>query len=323
MKKYTSVLIIIVIVIGAFSLLADRDNRTAIVSLFTSNKSTSFVFVGDIMLSRQIEKIVYREEDPLYHFLISSDVTKSADITFGNLEGPVSLRGEDQGSLYSFRMNPDLLQGLVYGGFDIVSIANNHSFDWGRVAYSDTMKHLKEKGIAYTGGGATYYEGHRATKLERNGETFCFLGYTEFAYESVSNRDAKPEMNKISLDIIRKDIESAKKDSCGPIIVSLHWGTEYEVHPSPEQKEIAHAIIDAGALMVIGHHPHVIQDVERYNGGLIAYSLGNFVFDQNFSFETKKGLLLKVVVAGGKIQSVEQNIVRFTDTFQPVPEKKE
>jgi poly-gamma-glutamate synthesis protein (capsule biosynthesis protein) len=280
-------------------------------------KPAKLIFVGDIMLSRQIGVIINQEQDPLFPFLRITERIQNADIAFANLEGPASTQGTDQGSEYSFRAEPDTLKGLSFAGFNVVSVANNHSFDWGPLAFQDTISYLKKNSVLSVGGGDNFASAHTPARIEKNGEVFCFLGYSQFANDYVSGKDSSPSMAKLDIDQMTVDINKAKTDSCTNIIISIHWGNEYEIHPQDSQRVIAHALIDAGANLVIGHHPHVIQDVESYKNGLIAYSLGNFVFDQNFSEDTRKGMMLEVIVNSGKIVSYTSDIIRFTEKFQP------
>ncbi len=317
MKKNKLLIVVVVCVVIGFILFSFLKNKTIIPSLGTDN-SVELLFVGDIMLSRKIESIMYQEQDPLYYFLRLKDVTSAPDITFGNLETSVSLRGENVGSIYSFRSHPDFLKGPLFGGFDVLSIANNHTFDWGPLAFLDTIKHIKDNEMLPVGGGKNITEARTPVILERNGVTVAFLAYSQFANQNPL--DDVVAIAPLKLSWMQEDIETAKK-LADVIVISLHWGNEYEIHASEEQKYIAHKLIDAGALMVIGHHPHVIQEVERYQGGLIAYSLGNFVFDQNFSKETREGMMLSVTVKNNAISEYDPTIVRFTDRFQPyIPE---
>ncbi len=315
-KKILLLVCLVVFVLGVFSIPKLQAPIGSVLGTF-SRKPVTLLFVGDIMLSRQIEVIANREDNSLFHFLKIGEITRSADITFGNLESPVSIRGQNVGSIYSFRASPKMLEGLVYAGFDIVSVANNHAFDWGPDAFLDTQMHLDKAGIASVGGGKDITEARKPVIMERNGTTFAYLAYSEFAnkYPPLNY----PAVAPLDLEKMKADIVTAKT-LAQVIVVSIHWGTEYDTHANDEQKLIARELIDAGALLVIGHHPHVVQEVEEYKGGLIAYSLGNFVFDQNFSEDTAKGLLLTVIIQGDKLLSHEAKTVRFTDRFQPYAE---
>jgi len=127
------------------------------------------LFVGDIMLDRSVRRQIEKAQDPLYPFVRIADTLRAADLTFGNLEGPVSSRGTNQGSIYSFRFEPvGTINALTYAGFDVVSSANNHIWDWGSEALSDTFTHLDEAGIGHTGAGRNYEEA--------NGPFFATLG---------------------------------------------------------------------------------------------------------------------------------------------------
>lgn len=273
------------------------------------------VFVGDIMLSRQIGNII-ENRGATFPFEKLGDSISKADIAFANLENPVSTLGSDQGSIYSFRAKPETLQGLKYAGFDVVSIANNHMFDWGTDAFVDTMTHLRSYGIDYVGGGLNQEQAQTSAKFKVNGEKFCFFGFTEFAPRAP--KEENPGMAHLDQERANGLIKKAKeKEGCDAVVASIHWGDEYETVSNDYQKAIARSFVDAGALLVIGHHPHVIQEIEEYNGGLIVYSLGNFVFDQNFSEDTKKSVILNVSVGQGHIVSFSLLPIRFTKEFQP------
>lgn len=281
------------------------------------SEAIKMLFVGDIMLSRQIEAIANKEQDPLFSFLRTSEIIQAADIAFGNLESPVSVRGENVGSIYSFRAHPDMLKGLAYAGFDIVSVANNHAFDWGPDAFLDTQMHLENLSIAHVGGGKNIGEARKPVVIQKKGSKIAFLAYSEFATKNPFPN--YPAVASLDLEKIKEDIALAKT-LAEAVVVSVHWGVEYEIRANDEQKTIARELIDSGALLVIGHHPHVVEEVEEYHGGLIAYSLGNFVFDQNFSADTRKGLMLQAVISEGNLVSHTETTIRFTDKFQPFTE---
>lgn len=277
-------------------------------------KPIHLAFVGDIMLSRQIGKII-DAHDPTYPFILVEPYIKRADIAFGNLENPVSTKGLSQGSVYSFRAKPETLEGLKFAGFDVMSIANNHMFDWGGEAFTDTMDHLSSESIEFVGGAKKIEETKIPVVFQKAGEKICYLAYTEFASQGTPR--GVQGMAFLNTRSVVSDIDSANNHGCSIIVISLHWGNEYEVQASPEQKKVAQAFIDAGAKVVIGHHPHVLQEIEKYKDGLIAYSLGNFVFDQNFSEDTRKSAILNVYIKDGKITSFETVPIRFTKDFQP------
>lgn len=280
------------------------------------DQDVSLVFVGDIMLSRNIGKIMQERSDWTHHFRQVAPLLREADLTFGNLEGPISARGENMGSRYSFRADPRSGEGLTYAGFDVLSIANNHVWDYGSEAFADTLRILKESGIGPVGGGANYPEAHAPLIKEVRETRIAFLAYTNLIPRSRTSRDARPAVAFLDIDTVTADVRNAKREA-DIVAVSFHWGEEYKTKRNAEQERIAKAAIDEGASLVIGHHPHVVQELERYREGYIAYSLGNFVFDQNFSPDTGTGMVLKVLLRNKKIARAEPLTVRFTKTFQP------
>ncbi len=279
-------------------------------------KGIKLVFVGDIMLSRKIGEIMEAKKDWNYPFALLGNTIKSADIAFANFENPISDRGILSGSKYSFRANPAAVQGLANTGFDVVSVANNHIWDYGRDAVVDTMHILKSAGISYVGAGEDFSTAHTPVIKNINGVKIAYLGYTNLVSLSVTTESSRPEINFIDMVQIRKDIALAKQQA-DVVIVSYHWGEEYNTTHTVFQEEIGHQTIDAGANLVIGHHPHVVEEVEKYHGGYIAYSLGNFVFDQNFSTDTSHGGLLEVTIINKKINTVKLLNVLFNRTYQP------
>ncbi len=283
-----------------------------------TKKETKLLFVGDIMLSRAIGKIMEREDDWEFHFRLVKDFLNDADILFGNLESPITDKGNDLGGVYSFRADPRSILGLSKAGFDVVSFANNHAWDYGEEAFLDTLAQLGKFGISISGAGRNFKEAHKPKIIETNGERIAFLSYTNLLPESLRQENSEPAVASLKKELIEKDIKNIKENNLADIVVvSFHWGDEYETLPNEFQKELGRFAIDAGAGLVIGHHPHVIQPVEEYGGGLIAYSLGNFIFDQNFNELTSKGLILEVNVIDGEIMSFETYEVEFNSLYQP------
>ena len=285
--------------------------------VFNIPRPITLMFVGDIMLDRGVESRVneYGKGDYRWPFLKVADYLKEADILFGNLESLISDKGENVGSIYSFRANPEAIEGLIYAGFDIISVANNHIFDYGREAMEDSFQRLKEAGIDYVGGGFNEREAHSPIVKEIAGTKIAFLAYTNLGTPYWS---AKGEQSGIAWlnEKITEDIKMAK-EKANIVIVSMHFGEEYQSEPTSNQKYFAHLAIDSDADLVVGHHSHLVQPIEKYNQGYIAYSLGNFIFDQYFSEETMKGLLLEVLVKNGKIKEVIPRDIKINNFFQP------
>lgn len=276
----------------------------------------SLIFVGDIMLSRAVGEKMLREKDFRWPFLKIGGFLQKADLVFGNLEGPISEKGQKVGSIYSFRADPRTIEGLKYAGFDILSVANNHIGDWTREAMEDTFNNLSQAGISYVGGGFTETEAYGPVIKEIKGVSLAFLAYTALG---PAWTEAKGETSGIAfahLDRLKAGVQKAKTEA-DLVIVSFHFGQEYQKTPNQKQRKLAQAAIEAGASLVIGHHPHIIQPIQKYRQDFIAYSLGNFVFDQSFSQETMTGLLLEVTIKNKKIAGLNPLKIKISSEFQP------
>ncbi|KPJ71700.1 hypothetical protein AMJ50_01015 [Parcubacteria bacterium DG_74_3] len=280
-------------------------------------KEITLNFVGDIMLDRGVKYMVKKYGEGDYKFLFSKIATNlnEADISFGNIEGPISDKGQRVGSIYSFRNEPRTIESLIFAGFDVLSVANNHIFDYGREAVEDTFLRLKEIGIDYVGGGFSEKEAHLPLVKQIDGTKIAFLAYNHLGSEYWVAHENKSGIAWLDEKIV-KDIKKAKENA-NIVIISMHFGEEYQLNPTPTQKYFGRLAIDSGADLVIGHHPHVIQEIEKYKGGYIVYSLGNFVFDQGFSEETTRGLLLRVTISNNKIQKLFPIEIKINKYFQP------
>ncbi|MFA6135952.1 MAG: CapA family protein [Candidatus Paceibacterota bacterium] len=294
------------------------NNLVSVSQRVSPRQSATLLFVGDIMLSRAVGRQMEKNDDYTFPFKFSSDFLKSADITFGNLEGPISHRGNNQGSIYSFRANSRVVEGLIQSGFDVLSIANNHIWDWGRDALSDTLTILQDNNITPVGAGENFNEANSIKVVNSKGLKIGFLAYTNLYPKSLEAEENEIGISQWDVSSISNTVYRIKQNKEADIVVvSLHWGNEYEINSSQWQKDLAHKLIDAGADIIAGHHPHVAQEMERYKDGVIFYSLGNFIFDQSFSKETMEGLAGEVVLEGNKIKDVKTYKVPINQYFQP------
>lgn len=276
----------------------------------------TLVFGGDIMLDRGVKNSVIKNFNNDYSYLFDKlNIIRDADIAFANLEGPASDKGQDSSNLYSFRMAPETLPALKSAGFSILSVANNHVGDWGRVAYADTLSRLSENEIAYTGGGILD-TAKSPTIIEKYGFKIGFLGFTDVGPNNMKAEEQSEGVLLASDPDYEKIIADAGRQ-VDYLVVSIHFGTEYTNKHNKRQETLAHTAIDNGAKFVIGHHPHVVQDTEVYKNGFIAYSLGNLIFDQNFSADTMAGMLLKIKLARDGTFSIQKNTVKLNKVFQP------
>ena len=240
----------------------------------------------------------------------------AADLTFGNLECPVSDVGRERGHLYSFRANPEVIAGLKFAGFDAVSVANNHLYDWGPEALLDTVRRLHGAGIQTVGAGANDLAAHYPLLINLGGVRLAFLAYVNVEPKEAIAAPDKPGVAWLNTERVLADIRFARP-LADIVIVAPHWGIEYAVRPQRSQVELARRMIDAGADLIVGSHPHVVQPIEQYRGRTIAYSLGNFVFDQKPG-ATRRGILLNVKVAGKRITQVTPVPIRINQQFQAV-----
>lgn len=262
---------------------------------------------GDVMLSRNVARSLKKYDRGFaYPFAPTAPYTTEADIAFCNLESPISGKGKALKKKYLFNAPPEAVTGLVSAGFDVVSLANNHILDYGTVAMSDTLMHLSQVDIRAVG---LFHERgmQKPAILNRQGLRIGFLAYADrqgaYAYpKSFLAFKRRPAEAKRS--IIARDVDRLKRDA-DIIVVSLHWGVEYQDEPSERQRALARFVIDRGAHIIAGHHPHVQQEPEWYNGGLILYSMGNFVFDQHTRPKTRLSRLYRVYVTKAGVARAE------------------
>lgn len=287
------------------------------ISVKSASATTSLVFVGDIMMDRGVRRSVDRNGSGDYDYLFHrAPFLKEADIAFANLEGPVSDQGVDRHNLYSFRMDPKSIEALANAGFDVLSVANNHMGDWGYEAFVDTLNRLTGANIVYTGGGLNQAEAEGVKVIEKNGTKFGFVGFSDVGPNNLAATGDRAGIVIASEESVSRVI-SAAATRADVVVASFHFGDEYELQPNERQKKLARLAIDSGAKIVVGHHPHVIEPVEQYKGGVIVYSLGNFIFDQYFSEATMIGGVLSVDVFGKEIVRVSTSTVSLNSFFVP------
>lgn len=259
------------------------------------------LFGGDIMLSRYVGKLARQKQDPAWPLHEVANLFGSADIAFANLESPFSDRGASFDKGMVFRAEPEMIAALESAGIDVVSTANNHVRDCGGYGIEFTLDLLAKHGILAAGTAGTAKLAHQGVILARKRVGFGFLGYT-FDQSNGNHKDVDERVAMMDIDQMRADVSSLLKRT-DAVIVSMHAGNEYQGNPNALQQRFARAAIDAGASIVVGHHPHVVQPVERYRNGLIFYSLGNLVFDQTQSQKTQRGWIADVRFAGPRIAS--------------------
>lgn len=258
-------------------------------------KDIKIIFVGDIMFDRGVRASIIKNFGGNYNKLFEHTLyLKDADISFGNLEGPVANTGARSGSRFSFRMDPAGLSAMRDIGFDVVSFANNHVGDYTLVAFKETLSRLIENNILYSGAGKDYKEATTPAVINVRGLDVGFLAMSDVGPEWMKATDNRAGI-LLANDPNILDIIAIAKMSVDVLVVSFHFGDEYSPVNSRQEK-LAHMAIDAGADIVVGHHPHVMQRFEVYKDKPIFYSLGNFIFDQYFSPQTLQGMVATVLI---------------------------
>ncbi|MBD3919581.1 CapA family protein [Paenibacillus sp. PR3] len=280
-------------------------------------------FVGDLLLGSSVETTM-RKQGLDYPFSGALEYLTSPDLTAGNLENPITTRGiPAENKQYVFKGSPDLLPPLKEAGFDIVSLANNHTLDQGTEGLLDTIKHLKEAGIANVGGGNDDTEAFAPVVLEKNGIKVAYLSVSRVVPDGIWKADKNHPGVAEAYDSRRAVAAIAKaKEEADLVVIMVHWGVERADKPVEHQTTLARQFIDAGADLVIGSHPHVMQGFEQYKGKWIAYSLGNFIFNVTTTPRTKEtGVLDAVCTRGGDCDLTFHPMV--SDQSRPAPVEPE
>ncbi|MGQ0507874.1 MAG: CapA family protein [Myxococcaceae bacterium] len=269
-----------------------------------------------------------RDEMFAYGFREVARATQGADLFVVNLECPFTDRGEKIPKNFNFRARPELVNALLAGKVDAVSLANNHAMDYGEIGLLDTLETLDRARIPHFGAGRNLTEARRPLLLERNGVRFAFLGYFFLGERNleppqVIATEGTPGVAGHHSDVavmeamVREDVARAKHDA-DVVIPFFHWGREGMLTPEPYQVQLGHAAIEAGAAMVLGSHPHVLQGLELHKASPIAYSLGNFVFGGNWNPKDKDSALLDLRFSPAGVISTKVWPLR-TDRYPELP----
>jgi poly-gamma-glutamate synthesis protein (capsule biosynthesis protein) len=273
----------------------------------------TLVATGDIMMHADVKQAAAQQGFPaLWADLVP--LWKGADLAFANLETPVAPVTGRPGKPYQFNAPAELPGALKAAGLQVLSTANNHAFDQGPRGVTETLQRLREAGLVPIGTGATEAEAEQTVYLERNGLKLAFLGFSDIFNNDLDGNPAKPWVRKLDLGAACEAVAQARKQA-DAVIVSIHWGIEDHHEPTPRQQEAAARLVAAGADVILGHHPHVLQPAAWvYAGGrkgFAAYSMGNFISNQNRVYratdkpvmgDERDGLLVRIVLrkaAGG------------------------
>ena len=280
-------------------------------------KDITVFLAGDVMLSRGVESTILKKNDFNYPFLLYKDIISKADIAFANLESPIFEGAVVPTGSFVFRADPRSVDSMEWAGFDILGLANNHILNKGEQGLLNTFEELDDAEIGYCGAAKNSSEIQNFYIKEVNGLKIGFLCY---AYGPDYYAATKNKAGMVLTDIEQLKSDLAKiKEQVDFSIVSMHAGIEYRHNKSDDQERFAYAAIDNGAELVIGHHPHVVQEAEIYKNKYIFYSLGNFVFDQMWSDETKQGVALEVKINEEGVYGIMKYPYIIEDYAQPRP----
>lgn len=303
------IIAIIFIIIGA---------AVAIIISSSIKKDITISFTGDILLDRGVrDKLINEGTD--YPYIKVKDVLKKSDIAVGNLECPLIDKGTPviKRRDLIFKGDVENADALKRAGYNVLNLANNHVMDYGRDGLINTIKILNSSSIQTVGAGKDKKDANTPLFINKNGIKVGILGYNVFPAEGFTYSDSKPDTARLEQKLMKENIRKAK-NKCDFLIVTLHWGNEYSFYPSDFQKEIAHFAVDSGCDVVIGHHPHVLQGVEKYKDKLVFYSLGNFVFDKQIPNGTAETVILNCKIKKNGTVDYEVIPAKIKDC-QPTP----
>ena len=283
-----------------------------------SSGDASLIFVGDIMVAETPGELIARGEDPFQPF---AALLSSHDVRIGNLECVVATTGTAEEKPYTFRADPRTLP-VLKRHFDAVSLANNHSGDFGKAAFAEQLALMDTAGLPYFGGGRDATAAHAPWIVERNGVRIALLGYVEFKPRSFEADASRPGVawSGEDDDVIEDIIAARRVHRADIVIPFMHWGWEDEPDPSPRLRAFARRMIDAGADMVVGGHPHVTQGAEYYRGKPIIYSLGNFLFNGFDTPATTTGWVLSARVDRTGVVDWRTHVARLDANGVPHPD---
>jgi poly-gamma-glutamate capsule biosynthesis protein CapA/YwtB (metallophosphatase superfamily) len=286
-------------------------------------QTVSLVFAGDTTLDDDAGALIERGGDPLAAF---AQVFAQADIRVANLECVVATTGQASSKNYSFRAHPRVLP-VLKRHLDGVTLANNHSGDYGRAAFAEMLGLLQQAGLAQVGGGMNLAQAHTPWIVERKGLRIALLSYNEFMPRSFEADHDAPGIAWSEDEQVIDDIRAARQVHGADLVIAfMHWGWENERVANARQRQLARKMIEAGADAVIGGHPHVTQDIEHHLGRPIVYSVGNFVMKETDNDFQRQAWVLRMTLDRQGAAAFETHAVRIgldgipqADTATPSP----
>ncbi len=307
MKRFAKVLFVVAVVLilvflykRYFQVLPQNPSIVVNRNLSAQKADIEIIAAGDVMLGRTVMTTSLDQGDPTYPFKKVADTLKSADITFVNLENPIVENCPRKTDGLVFCAYPGMVEGLLYAGIDVVTLANNHSKNYGESGLAETKKILRASGIDYT------YNSLAVKEID--GISFGFLGM-EFVDKNITDEEI--------------ELVKALDKQVDVLILGIHWGSEYQAIAGSRQREIAKKLVDAGADIVIGSHPHWVQDIQYLENQKkekvpVYFSLGNLVFDQMWSEQTKRGLVVRLTFdSKGNLKKEEKLPIYMKEWARP------
>ena len=287
-----------------------------------SNRSIKFSAVGDITLGDHPLCVGFgaysrfRKEEPLFPFLKTLDTLQRSELLFGNLECAHSQVGLHSGDYNSIQMrgDPRHIEAIVTAGFQVVNVANNHTLQHGKETFLDSVQQIERSGIVCCGLAADAQANNaKPVIIQKNGLSVGFLGYSMRPRQYFEHAPLYAEGRAETME---RDVQALRKQT-DAVIVSVHWGEEFIQRPSPEEIQIARRLVDAGADLIIGHHPHVLRGIERHGRGHIVYSLGNFVCDMVWDDTLRTSLIFECTITHDGIKDISLIPTYTNNDYQP------
>ena len=266
-------------------------------------QSLTLISTGDIGLVRDINYQIQKRHDPNYPFANIADYLKNAGLTLINLEGPLIKNCPVILTGFKFCGQDTNVSGLVFAGIDAASLANNHATNFGLNSLTQTSSILKSNGITPFG------LADEIEYIEIKDKKIALVGFVELGNNWAG-------LNNATLENVARLVSQAKQNA-DIVITSFHWGVEYAKKPTANQMQLAHLAIDSGAGLVLGNHPHWIQESEVYKDVFITYAQGNTIFDQDWSQKTKEGVIYKFQYQNGRFIKIDEKYTIIEDNAQP------
>ncbi|EKD43623.1 MAG: hypothetical protein ACD_72C00200G0003 [uncultured bacterium] len=288
MKKInllTILSIISVLAIGSifgYTKIVQADN-TLQINTTNTVKTAKILHFGDMMLDRNVKKRIDKfGADYPFKKLAENNFLEGYDVVTANLEGPFANKRRATSKSIAFRFDPKLIPTLQKYNFNLFTLANNHSTDMSMAGFNESKANLKKAGLDFYG---------QQIKIDDTNLLVKQVGDFKIGFIGIDDT-----ITKINIPKVKKLIQKAKDNGAEIILANVHWGAEYKLISNTRQRQLGHTLIDAGVDIIVGHHPHVVEEMEIYKNHPIFYSLGNFVFDQYFSVPTQQELGVSLII---------------------------